>query len=109
MNDIPTTYWEHSYAGTDYRRFKGLDIGVVGYSAGAMDSSATALENGANSVEILIRASDMPRVNRGKVAGSAGFTNAYTYFTDAQNGITRTMLPKPNTSAARKHIKSISS
>ncbi|MEX9870490.1 FAD/NAD(P)-binding protein [Providencia huaxiensis] len=106
MNDIPTTYWEHSYAGTDYRRFKGLDIGVVGYSAGAMDSSATALENGANSVEILIRASDMPRVNRGKVAGSAGFTNAYAYFTDAQKWhytdyVAKAKTPAPHGSTLR--------
>lgn len=106
MNDIPTTYWEHSYAGTDYRRFKGLDIGVVGYSAGAMDSSATALENSANSVEILIRASDMPRVNRGKVAGSAGFTNAYAYFTDAQKWhytdyVAKAKTPAPHGSTLR--------
>lgn len=106
MSDIPTTYWEHSYAGSDYRRFKGLDIGVVGYSAGAMDSSATALENGANSVEILIRASDMPRVNRGKVAGSAGFTNAYGYFTDAQKWhytdyVAKAKTPAPHGSTLR--------
>lgn len=106
MNDIPTSYWEHSYAGTDYRRFKGLDLGVVGYSAGAMDSSATALENGAKSVEILIRAADMPRVNRGKVAGSAGFTNAYAYFTDAQKWhyadyVAKAKTPAPHGSTLR--------
>ncbi|MEX6211595.1 transmembrane oxidoreductase [Providencia huaxiensis] len=106
MDNIPTAYWEHSYAGSDYRRFKGLDIGVVGYSAGAMDSSATALENGANSVEILIRASDMPRVNRGKVAGSPGFTNAYSYFTDAQKWhyadyVAKAKTPAPHGSTLR--------
>ena len=106
MTQIPTTYWEHSYAGSDYRRFKGLDIGVVGYSAGAMDSSATALELGANSVEILIRASDMPRVNRGKVAGSAGFTQAYAYFSDAQKWhytdyVAKAKTPAPHGSTLR--------
>lgn len=106
MDNIPQHYWEHSYAGTDYRRFKGLDIGVVGYSAGAMDSSATALENGANSVEILIRAADMPRVNRGKVAGSAGFSNAYAYFTDAQKWhyaeyVAKAKTPAPHGSTLR--------
>ncbi|WP_369310712.1 NAD(P)-binding domain-containing protein [Providencia rettgeri] len=106
MDGIPQQYWEHSYAGTDYSRFKGLDIGVVGYSAGAMDSSATALENGANSVEILIRATDMPRVNRGKVAGSPGFTNAYAYFTDAQKWhyadyVVKAKTPAPHGSTLR--------
>lgn len=106
MNNIPNTFWEHSYAGSDYQRFKGLDIGVVGYSAGAMDSTATALEHGANSVEILIRANDMPRVNRGKVAGSAGFTNAYHYFTDAQKWhyadyVLKAKTPSPQGSTLR--------
>lgn len=106
MNDIPTSYWEHSYAGTDYRRFKGLNLGVVGYSAGAMDSSATALENGAKSVEILIRTDDMPRVNRGKVAGSPGFTSAYAYFTDAQKWhyadyVAKAKTPAPHGSTLR--------
>lgn len=106
VNDIPSDYWEHSYAGSDYRRFKGKDIGVVGYSAGAMDSSATALENGASSVEILIRAHDMPRVNRGKVAGSAGFTSAYAYFTDAQKWhytdyVAKAKTPAPHGSTLR--------
>ncbi|HBO23978.1 MAG TPA: transmembrane oxidoreductase [Providencia sp.] len=106
MAQIPTSYWEHSYAGSDYSRFKGLDIGVVGYSAGAMDSSATALEQGANSVEILIRASDMPRVNRGKVAGSPGFTHAYAYFSDAQKWhyadyVAKAKTPAPHGSTLR--------
>ena len=106
MDHIPKAYWEHSYAGSDYQRFAGLDIGVVGYSAGAMDSSATALEYGANSVEILIRASDMPRVNRGKVAGSAGFSNAYAYFTDAQKWhytdyVAKAKTPAPHGSTLR--------
>ncbi len=106
MNDIPNLYWEHSYAGTDYSRFKDRDIAVVGYSAGAMDSSATALENGAKSVEILIRASDMPRVNRGKVAGNAGFSCAYQHFTDAQKWhysdyVAKAKTPAPHGSTLR--------
>lgn len=106
MDDIPAKYWEHSYTGSDYARFKGLDIGVVGYSAGAMDSSATALEHGANSVELLIRASDMPRVNRGKVAGSPGLTQAYVNFTDEQKWhysdyVVKAKTPAPHGSTLR--------
>lgn len=106
MDKIPSDYWEHSYAGSDYQRFNGLSIGVVGYSAGAMDSSATALEHGAKSVELLIRAKEMPRVNRGKVAGSAGFTHAYGYFTDAQKWhyadyVLKAKTPAPHGSTLR--------
>ena len=106
MDGIPSSYWEHSYAGTDYQRFRGLNLGVVGYSAGAMDSSATALEHGAASVEILIRAADMPRVNRGKVAGNPGFTHAYAYFSDAQKWhyndyVVKAKTPAPHGSTLR--------
>lgn len=106
MDAIPNNYWEHSYAGSDYSRFNGLDIAVVGYSAGAMDSSATALEHGARSVELLIRAQDMPRVNRGKVAGNPGFTQAYGKFTDAQKWhysdyVIKAKTPAPHGSTLR--------
>lgn len=106
MAEIPSAYWEHSYAGSDYSRFKGLDIAVVGYSAGAMDSSATALEQGARSVELLIRAKDMPRVNRGKVAGNPGFTQAYQQLTDAQKWhysdyVAKAKTPAPHGSTLR--------
>ncbi|EKT63789.1 FAD-dependent oxidoreductase [Providencia burhodogranariea] len=106
MDEIPKAYWEHSYAGTDYSRFKNLDLGVVGYSAGAMDSSATALEHGAHSVELLIRANDMPRVNRGKVAGNPGFTHAYGRLTDAQKWhysdyVVKAKTPAPHGSTLR--------
>lgn len=84
IRDIPSAYWEHSYAGTDYARFQDLDVGVVGYSAGAMDSAATALEHGARSVELLCRCQDFPRVNRGKVASNAGYLQSYSDWTDAQ-------------------------
>ncbi len=106
VQGIPKAHWEHSYAGSDYSRFKGLDVAVVGYSAGAMDSSATALENGAKSVEILIRSADMPRVNRGKVAGSPGFTSAYQAFSDAQKWhysdyVAKAKTPAPHGSTLR--------
>ncbi|ELX8379557.1 NAD(P)-binding domain-containing protein [Providencia vermicola] len=106
MDGIPHRYWEHSYTGSDYSRFDGLDIAVVGYSAGAMDSSATALEHGARSVELLIRAKDMPRVNRGKVAGNPGFTQAYEHLTDAQKWhysdyVVKAKTPAPHGSTLR--------
>ncbi|MBF7687265.1 FAD-dependent oxidoreductase [Acinetobacter rathckeae] len=84
MEGVSQNLWEHAYDGTDYNRFKGLNIGVIGYSAGAMDSSATALEHGAKSVEILCRCKDLPRVNRGKVAVNSGYLNSYPYWSNEQ-------------------------
>lgn len=84
MKGVSDKQWEHAYDGSEYSRFNNLDIGVVGYSAGAMDSAATALENGAKSVEILCRCQDFPRVNRGKVAFNSGYLNSYPYWSDQQ-------------------------
>ncbi|MBP6860730.1 MAG: NAD(P)/FAD-dependent oxidoreductase [Neisseriaceae bacterium] len=106
IRHVPTQYWAHSYDGSDYRRFKGLDVGVVGYSAGAMDSSATALEHGAKSVELLCRCHDFPRVNRGKIAGGPGFESAYAHFSDAQKWhyahyVAQAKTPAPHGSTLR--------
>nr|MBP6563862.1 NAD(P)/FAD-dependent oxidoreductase [Neisseriaceae bacterium] len=106
IQHIPTEFWSHSYDGSDYRRFKGLDVGVVGYSAGAMDSSATALEHGAKSVELLCRCHDFPRVNRGKIAGGPGFESAYAHFSDAQKWhyahyVAQAKTPAPHGSTLR--------
>lgn len=84
MQGINTRFWEHSYAGSDYQRFKGLDLAVIGYSASAMDSTATALELGARQVEVLCRCKDFPRVNRGKVAANPGYLASYSEWSDAQ-------------------------
>jgi len=47
-----------------------------------MDSAATALESGAASVDLLIRRSDIPRVNKGKGAGSPGLTHGHLHLPD---------------------------
>ena len=71
---LPRHLWAHSSDEMDYARLKGQRVGVVGAGASAMDSAATALENGAASVDLLIRRADIPRINKGKGAGSPGLT-----------------------------------
>lgn len=106
VKQIPSKYWEHSYAGTNYEKFDNLDVGVVGYSAGAMDSAATALEHGAKSVELLCRCKDFPRVNHAKIAVNSGYLSAYTTLTDEQKWNFQTYLlqqkmPAPHGSTLR--------
>ena len=61
----------------DYARLRGLRVGVVGAGASAMDSAGTALEHGAARVHLLIRRPDIPRINKGKGAGSPGFVHGH--------------------------------
>ncbi len=82
MKPVARRFWAHSSDVMDYASLRGLRVGVVGAGASAMDSAATALENGAARVDLLIRRSDLPRVNKGKGAGSAGFTHGYQHLSD---------------------------
>lgn len=81
-HSLPRDRWAHSSDTTDYTQLAGKRIGVVGAGASAMDSAATALESGAASVDLLIRRNDIPRVNKGKGAGSPGLTYGHLQLPD---------------------------
>ncbi|KAA9002682.1 NAD(P)/FAD-dependent oxidoreductase [Affinibrenneria salicis] len=70
-------YWAHAADPIDYSALNGRRVAVVGGSAAAMDTAATALEAGAGAVELLIRRADFPRVNKNKGAGSPGLEQGY--------------------------------
>ena len=53
---IPKQYWAHSSDVMDYSSLRGKRVGVVGAGASAMDSAATALEEGALQVDQIGRA-----------------------------------------------------
>lgn len=98
--------WAHSSDDMDYASLRGLRVGVVGAGASGMDSAATALENGAAQVDLLIRRADLPRVNKGKGAGSAGFTNGYVHLPDdwkwrIRHYINVQQVPPPRASVLR--------
>lgn len=80
--DIPRHLWAHSADVYDYTSLKGKRVGVIGAGASAMDSAGTALESGAASVDLLIRRDDIPRINKGKGAGSPGLTHGYAQLAD---------------------------
>ncbi len=80
---LPRTRWAHSSDPYDYSALKGMRVGVVGAGASAMDSAATALEAGAARVHLLIRRTDIPRINKGKGAGNPGFIHGHGRLPDA--------------------------
>ncbi|MEO7953277.1 MAG: NAD(P)/FAD-dependent oxidoreductase [Polaromonas sp.] len=84
VGELERSKWAHSSDAMDYGRLAGLRVGVVGAGSSAMDSAAAALEAGARSVELLIRRSDIPRINKSKGAGVAGLTHGHADLTDLQ-------------------------
>ncbi len=74
--------WSHSSDPVDCSLLRGRTIVVVGASASAMDCAATALESGAERVDILVRRHDFPRINYAKGAGQPGFEHGYASMPD---------------------------
>ena len=80
--DLPRTLWAHSSDDMDYRKLAGKRVGVIGAGSSAMDSAATALESGAERVDLLIRRTELPRINKGKGSGNPGLTSAHLNLPD---------------------------
>ncbi|MGB3290570.1 MAG: NAD(P)/FAD-dependent oxidoreductase [Burkholderiaceae bacterium] len=99
-------WWAHSSDDMDYASLRGLRVGVVGAGASAMDSAGTALENGAASVDLLIRRPDLPRVNKSKGAGNPGYTHGFVNLPDEwkwrlRHYINVEQVPPPRASVLR--------
>jgi cation diffusion facilitator CzcD-associated flavoprotein CzcO len=82
VHALPRRRWAHSADAMDDAGLKGLRVGVVGAGASAMDSAGTALEAGAERVHLLVRRADIPRINKGKGAGSPGFVHGHARLPD---------------------------
>ncbi|TEA78377.1 NAD(P)/FAD-dependent oxidoreductase [Allopusillimonas ginsengisoli] len=82
IQGVSRKHWAHSSDDTDYASLRGLRVGVVGAGASAMDSAATALENGAASVDLLIRRPEMPSINKNKGAGHPGYVHGFAGLPD---------------------------
>jgi len=103
---LPRTRWAHSSDDNDYRALQGFRVGVIGGGASAMDSAATALESGAASVHVLVRRTDLPRINKGKGAGNPGFVQGFARLPDdwkwrIRHYINVSQVPPPRNSTQR--------
>jgi cation diffusion facilitator CzcD-associated flavoprotein CzcO len=80
---LPPSTYAHTEAAIDFVALKGKRIGVLGGGASAFDNAATALENGAVSVDLCIRLPRLPRVNPNKWIESSGFLGHFNDLDDA--------------------------
>ena len=106
LEGVDRRFWAHSSDAMDYATLAGQHVGVVGAGASAMDSAATALEQGAASVDLLVRRSDLPRVNKSKGSGVPGLTHGQYLLDDAwkwriRHYINAQQVPPPQGSTLR--------
>ncbi|KPG95470.1 FAD-dependent oxidoreductase [Pseudomonas sp. RIT-PI-q] len=103
---LPRQLWAHSADGLQDAWFEGKRVAVIGGGASAMDSAATALEAGAQAVDLLIRRAELPRINKGKGAGNPGMIHGYWRLPDAwkwriRNYLNTQQVPPPRSSTLR--------
>ncbi|ACY31120.1 NAD(P)-binding domain-containing protein [Comamonas thiooxydans] len=106
MRGVDRKFWAHSSDAMDYATLAGKHVGVVGAGASAMDSAATALENGAASVDMLIRRQQLPQINKSKGSGVPGLTHGQYLLPDAwkwriRHYINAQQVPPPHGSTLR--------
>ena len=106
IRGIDPRFWAHSADEIDFAALKGRRVIVVGAGASAMDNAATALEAGAERVDLLIRRQEMPRINKGMGIGSPGMTHGYQALPDdwkwkIQDYLARSQTPAPRSSTLR--------
>lgn len=78
---VPKQKWVHAGENFDPSLFNKKEVCIVGAGASAFDAAAVALENGATSLKMVMRRSEIPKVNRFSEHSSVGFLRGY-YFLD---------------------------
>lgn len=105
-NALPRERWMHSADHWDDGIFADKRVVVVGVGASAMDSAATALENGARQVHLLARRTSIPRINKSKGSNSPGMTHGFWQLPDEwkwriRHYINAQQVPPPQGSTLR--------
>lgn len=81
-HSVDRRFWAHSADSIDFDALRGKRVAVMGAGASAMDNAATALEAGAASVDMFIRRTDIPRINKLTGVSSPGMTHGFAVLPD---------------------------
>ncbi|MGO6946855.1 NAD(P)-binding domain-containing protein [Rhizobium johnstonii] len=79
---IERKFWAHTADPVDFAALRGKRVGVVGAGASAMDNAATALEAGAARLDLFVRRTDLPRINKFTGIGSQGVVHGFAGLPD---------------------------
>lgn len=82
LDEIPKHLYAHSGESIDLAFFRGKKIAIVGSGSSAFDAAAVALENGACSVDMLIRRSNISQINKFGQFVFPGLANGFHLLSD---------------------------
>lgn len=74
----------HSSEHIDFEALRGRRIAVLGAGASAWDNAATALEAGAARVDMYLRRTELPQINKGRGSAYPGFFVGWGDLSDAE-------------------------
>ncbi|MCR9215180.1 MAG: NAD(P)/FAD-dependent oxidoreductase [Proteobacteria bacterium] len=77
FQDLPENLYAHTEDKIDFEALKGKKVFVIGGAASAVDSAAVALETGAAEVHLMVRAKEIPRLNKFKSTVYSGFFRGF--------------------------------
>jgi len=64
IQDLPKRSYAHVMENIDFAKLQNKVVGIIGCGASAFDAAATALEQGAKKVEMMMRAALLPSINK---------------------------------------------
>jgi cation diffusion facilitator CzcD-associated flavoprotein CzcO len=74
----------HTNEPIDFDRLRGRRVAIVGGGASAWDNAATALEHGADRVDMYVRRTVLPQINKGRGSAHPGYAYGWSGLDDAQ-------------------------
>lgn len=74
----------HTNEAIDFEYLRGKRIAILGGGASAWDNAATALEQGAERVDMYVRRSILPQINKGRGSASPGYFYGWSALDDAE-------------------------
>ncbi len=110
LQHVAREAWAHSADNIDFSALQGKRVAVIGAGASSMDNAATALEQGAAAVDLLIRRKAMPRINKMTGIGSQGVVHGMYQLPDVwkwkfvdYTAMTQTPPPRASTLRVSRH------
>ncbi len=81
--DLPREVWAHTADRVDFAGLRGRRVAIIGGGSSAYDNAATALEHGAEGVDMFIRRTTIPMANPFRALESSGFWRNFADLDDA--------------------------
>lgn len=79
---IDSKSWAHTADKIDFGALRGKRVGMIGAGASAMDNAASALEAGAARLDMFVRRTELPRINKFTGIGSQGVVHGFAGLPD---------------------------